>query len=70
MKTAGNHCAVACSVLTLFIIRVSDMKLLTLEELLSKAKALDKLSVTLDILALDVSKHISSLTNHLKKTSS
>ena len=38
--------------------------------LFSEAEALDKLSVTIDILALDVSKHISSLTNHLKKTSS
>ena len=38
--------------------------------LLSKTKLLDKCSVTLDILALKVCEKVSSLTYHLKKTSS
>ncbi len=52
---------VVCVILSLFT---------NLLLLLSKAKLLDKCSVTLDILALKVCEKVSSLTNHLKKTSS
>ena len=52
---------VVCVILSLFT---------NLLLLLSKTKLLDKCSVTLDILALKVCEKVSSLTNHLKKTSS
>ena len=51
---------VVCVILSLFTI--------VLFLLLSKTKLLDKCSVTLDILALKVCEKVSSLTNHLKKT--
>ena len=35
---------------------------------ITKSKALDELSLCLDILTLEVCKKVSSLTNHLKKT--
>ncbi len=41
-----------------------------LSKLLSKAKLLNDLSVTLDVLTLQVSKHVTTLTNHLQKSSS
>ena len=39
-------------------------------KLLTKTKSLDQLSVTIDVLILQISKQVSSLTYHLQKTSS
>ena len=43
---------------------------LSSKKLLSKTKVSDELTISLDVLLLEVTKKATSLTNHLKKTSS